>query len=146
MHGKNVDISTSEITSKQVRGKNVDCSTCEVTQEKVHGNSMDFSIIEISSKKIRGNGVDFLINEIKWKNYVEMTWKFVKIWSLTYRSIHLIVDTSYTSIRWYINIDVESTLIQHGAPVGKRRYCATFLFSIIWMYSGKKGNSLIVNL
>ena len=46
---------------------------------------MDFSTSEITSKKVRGNNVDFSISEITSKKYVEMTWKFVKICSSTYR-------------------------------------------------------------
>ena len=46
---------------------------------------MDFSTIKIMSKKVRGNDVDFSISEITSKKYVEMTWKFVEIWSFMYR-------------------------------------------------------------
>ena len=42
------------------------------------------STIEITSKEVRGNDVDFAINKITSKQYVEMTWKFVEIWTLTY--------------------------------------------------------------
>ena len=57
---------------------------------KVRGNNADFSTIEITSKKVRGNDVDFSISKITSKKYVEMTWKFVEIWSLTYpRNIHV---------------------------------------------------------
>ena len=82
--------------------KNVDISTIEITSEKVGKNDVDFSISEIKSKKVRGNDVEFLISKIISKKYVEMTWKFVKIWSSTYRRI----------------IDVESTSIRRGVPVG----------------------------
>ena len=58
---------------------------------------------KITSKKVRGNDVDFSISKITSKNYVEMTWKFVEIWSSTYRR----------------NIDVESTWIGRGVLVGK---------------------------
>ena len=48
------------------------------------------------SKKVGGNDVDFSISEITSKKYVEMTWKFVEIWSSTYRrNIHV----ESTSIR-----------------------------------------------
>ena len=51
---------------------------------------MDFLTIEITSKEVRGNNVDFSISEIKSKKYMKMTWKFVEIWSSTYRSnIHV---------------------------------------------------------
>ena len=63
---------------------------------------MDFSTNEITSKKVCGNEVDFSISEITSRKYVEMTWKFAEIWSLTYRR----------------NIDVESTWIRRGVPVG----------------------------
>ena len=63
---------------------------------------MDFSTIEITSKEVRGNDVDFSIREIASKKYVETTWKFIEIWSLTYRR----------------NIHVESTSIRRGVPVG----------------------------
>ena len=55
-------------------------------------------------KKVLGNNKDFLISEILLKKYAEMTWKFVEIWSSTYRC----------------NIDVELTWILRGVPV---RYC-----------------------
>ena len=64
---------------------------------------MDFSTIEITSKKVRGNEVDFWIIKITSKKNVEMTWKFVEIWSLTYQR----------------NIHIESMLIRHGVPVGR---------------------------
>ena len=63
---------------------------------------MDFSTSEITSKKVRGNNVDFSISEITSKKYVEMTWKFVKICSSTYRR----------------DIDVKLTWIWRGVPVG----------------------------
>ena len=96
---------TRQITSKKVRGNNVDFSTIEVTSERVRGNNVDFSTIEITSKKVRGNDVDFSIIEIISKKYVEMTCKFVEIWSLTYRR----------------NIHVESRWIRRGVPVGRGR-------------------------
>ena len=102
----NVHISTSEITSKRVRGNHVDFSTIEITSKKVRGNHVDFSTIEITSKKVRGNHVDFSTIEITSKKYAEMTWKFVKIWSSTYRR----------------NIHVESTSIRRGVPVGQFLY------------------------
>ena len=67
---------------------------------------MDFSTIEITSKKVHGNDVDFSISEITSKKYLEMTWKFVEIWSSTYRH----------------NIHVESTWNRRGVPVGKAVY------------------------
>ena len=97
-----MDFSTSEITSIKVREINVDFSTSEITSKKVRGNNVDFSISEITSKKVRGNDVNFSISEITSKKYVEMTWRFVEICSSTYRR----------------NIDVESTWIRCGVPVG----------------------------
>ena len=97
-----MNISTREITSKKVREKNADFSTSKITPKKVCGNYMDFSTSKITSKKVRGNDVDFSISEITSKKYVEMTWKFVEIWSLTYRR----------------NINVKLTWIRRGVPAG----------------------------
>ena len=94
-----VDFSTIKITSKKVSGNNVDFSTMEITSKKIFGNHVDFSTIEITSKKVRGKNVYFLTSEVTSKKYVEMTWKFVKLWPSTYRR----------------NIDVEST---SNLPVG----------------------------
>ena len=94
-------ISTRQITSKKVRGNIVDFSISEITSKKVRGNSVDFWTNEITSKKVRGNDVDFLTIKITSKKYEEMTWKFVEIWSSTYRR----------------NIPVESTWIRLGVPV-----------------------------
>ena len=92
-------------------GKNVDFSTIEITSRRISGNNVDFSTSEITLKKIRGNDVDFPISEITLKKYVKMTWKFVEIWSSTYRR----------------NIDVELTWIRRGVSVGldcyKHQYC-----------------------
>ena len=92
----------NKITSKKVIRNTVDISTKEITSKKVGGNDVDFSTIEITSKKVRGNDVDFSTSEITSKKYVETTWKFVEIWSSTYRR----------------NIHVESTSIRRGVPVG----------------------------
>ena len=97
-----VDISAKEITWKKVRGNKVDFSTIEITSKKVRGNDVDFSTIEITSRKVRGNNMDFSIRKITLKKYVETMWKFVEIWSLTYRRI----------------IHVESTSIRRDVPVG----------------------------
>ena len=68
----------------------MDFLTIEITLKKVRENDMDFSINEITSKKVRGNDMDFSISKITSKKYVEMTWKFVEIWSSTYpRNIHV---------------------------------------------------------
>ena len=80
----------------------MDISTKEITSKKVGGNDVDFSTIEITSKKVRGNDVNFSISESTSKKYVETTWKFVEVWSSTYRR----------------NIHVESTSIRRGVPVG----------------------------
>ena len=71
-----MDISTIEITSKQVRGNNMDFSTIEIISKQVCGNSVDFSTIEIASKKVRGNYVDFSTSETTSEKYVETTWIF----------------------------------------------------------------------
>ena len=76
-----VDISTIKITSTKVRRSKVDFSTIEITSKKVRGNNVDFWTIKITSKKVHGNYVDFSISEITSKKYVELTWKFVEIWS-----------------------------------------------------------------
>ena len=106
VRGNNVDFSTIEVTSERVRGNNVDFSTIEITwTKKVRGNNVDILTSEITSKKVRGNDVDFSTIEISSKTYVEMTCKFVEIWSLTYRR----------------NIHVESRWIRRGVLVGRER-------------------------
>ena len=102
VRGNKVDFSTIEITLTKERGNNVDFSTIEITSKKTHGNNVHFSTIEITLKKARGNQADFSISEVTSKEYAEMTWKFVNIWSSTYRR----------------NIHVESTWIRHGVLVG----------------------------
>ena len=102
VRGNNVDFSTIEITSKRIYGNYVDFLTSKITPKTVRGNNLDFPTSEIRSKRVCGNDVDFSISEITSKTSVEMTWKLIKIWSLTYRR----------------NIDVESTWIQRGVPVG----------------------------
>ena len=91
-----------KITSKKVSKNKVHISTIEITSKKVRGNHVNFSTSEITSKKVRGNHVDFSTIEITSKKYAEITWKFVEIWSSTYG----------------LNIDVESTWIRRGVPVG----------------------------
>ena len=71
----------------------MDISTGEITWKQARGNIVDFLTNEITSKKVRGNNVDFRPSKLHRQKYVEMTWKFVEIWSWTYRR----------------NIDVEST-------------------------------------
>ena len=93
----------NKITSKKESKNNVHISTIEITSKKVCGNHVDFSTIKITSKKVRGNHVDFSTIEITSKKYAEMTWKFVEIWSSTYRR----------------NIHVELTWIRRGVPVGQ---------------------------
>ena len=80
-----VDMSKREITSKKVRGCKVDFSTIKITSRKVRGNNVYFSTIEMMSKNVCGNDVEFSIREITLKKFMEMTWKFVEIWSSTYR-------------------------------------------------------------
>ena len=85
-----------------MRGNNLDFSTIEIILKKVRGNNVAFSTCEITPRKVRGNDVDFSIGKITLKRYVEMTRKFGKIWSSTYRR----------------NNDVESTTIRRVVPVG----------------------------
>ena len=98
----NVDFSIIKIISKKVSENNVDFLTREITSKNVRGSNADFSIIKIISKKIRSNDMDFSISKITSKKYVEMIWKFVEVWSSTFRR----------------NIHVESMSIWLGVPVG----------------------------
>ena len=52
-----------KISLKKLRGKNVDISTSKITSKKY----VDFSTKEITPQKVRGNNVDFSISEVKWK-------------------------------------------------------------------------------
>ena len=81
----------------------MDISVKEITSKIVCGNKVDFSTIKMTSTKVRGNDVGFSISETTSKKYVKTTWKFVQIWSSTYR---------------HNNIHVESTSIRLGVPVG----------------------------
>ena len=74
----------------------------EITSKKVRVNGVDFQTSEITLKEVRGYNVNFSISKITSKKYVEITWKFAEIWSSTYR----------------YNIDVASTSIRRGVPVG----------------------------
>ena len=74
----------------------------EITSKIVRENKVDFSTIKMTSTKVRGNDVGFSISETTSKKYVKTTWRFVQIWSSTYRR----------------NIHVESTSIRRGVPVG----------------------------
>ena len=65
-------------------GNNVDFLTIEITSKRVCENNVDFSTSEITAKKVCGKNVDFSTSEITSKKYVEMTCKFVKIWSSKY--------------------------------------------------------------
>ena len=76
--------------------------------KKIRSNNADFLTIKIKSKRVRRNDVEFSISKIKSKKYLEMMWKFVEIWSPTYRR----------------NIHVKSISIRRGVPVGK----VTFFF------------------
>ena len=87
-----LDFSIIKLYRKKVSGNNVDFSTNDITSKKVHGERGFFDEQNYIAK-VRGNQMDFLISEITLKKYMEMMWKFFKIWSLTYRC----------------NIDVEST-------------------------------------
>ena len=85
--------------------------------EKVRRNDVDFSAIEITSKKstwkrrgffyhqnyiekVGGSDLDFLISEITLKKYNETMWKFVEIWSLTYRR-NILVKSTWCA-RWVL--------------------------------------------
>ena len=92
--GNNVDFPTMKIISKKVHWNNVDFSTIEITLKKVRGKNVNLLNIEITSKKVRGNDVDISISKITWKKYVQMAWKFVEIWSSTYRCKILVKSTS----------------------------------------------------
>ena len=60
------------------------------TEKKVHRNNVDFSAMKIRSKKVRGKDGVFSLSKITSKKYVEMTLKFVEIWSSTYcSSVHI---------------------------------------------------------
>ena len=122
--GNNEDFSPTKVTSKRVRGSNVDFSTIKITSKKVRANYVDFSTSEITSRKVRGKDVEFSTIEIIWKKYAEMTWKFVKICSPTY----------------WCNIDVESTWIQRGVPIGQE------IFSPSWKYIFKTFSKRIIKL
>ena len=65
----------------------------EIRPKKIGGNNVDFSTIEITFKKVGGNDEDFSISKPTLKQYVETTWKFVKI-------------------------HIEPTLIQFVMPIG----------------------------
>ena len=80
----------------------MDISTREIASKKVRGNDMDFSNSDIIPIKVRKSNVNFSISEITLKKYMEMTWKLVEICSSTYPR----------------NIDVESTWIGLGVPLG----------------------------
>ena len=80
----------------------MDISVKEITSKIVCRNKVDFSTIKMTSTKVRGNDVGFSISETTSKKYVKTTWRFVQIWSSTYRR----------------NIHVESTSIRRGVPVG----------------------------
>ena len=109
-----MDISTREITSKNVRGNNLGFSAIEITAKKVCGNNVDFSIIEITLIKLRGNNVDFSTSEITSKKVRgnEVDFSISKI-------------TSKKSWKWreYLSkfclrrIDVISTLNRRGFDV-----------------------------
>ena len=88
---------------KKVRANKADFSTIKITSKKVSTNVAHISTGEITWKKVRGNNVDFSAIEITSKKYLEMTWKFVEIWSSTYRR----------------NIHVEPTSISRGVSVGR---------------------------
>ena len=88
--------------TKKRRGNIVDFSTFEITSKKVRGKNVDISTLKITSKKVRGKNVDCYAIKIASKRYVEMMWKFVKLWSPMYGR----------------NIDVGSTSILRGVPAG----------------------------
>ena len=87
-------------------------STIEITLIKVRGNNVDLSTIEITSKKVRGNHVDFSTIEITSQKYAEMTWKFVEIWSSTYRrNIQRRIHVDWTwCARWVSMLKVHNCI------------------------------------
>ena len=101
----NVDFSTIKITLKKMRGNNVDISTRKITPKKIRGNNLDFWTIKVTPKTVRGNNVKFWTIEITSKKCVEMTWKFIEIWSSTYQR----------------NICVALMLIRRALPFGKEQ-------------------------
>ena len=70
---------------RKVSKNSLHISTRQITSKKVRGNNVDFSTIEITSKRVGGNNVDFSTIEITSKKYVQMTRKFVEIWSSMYQ-------------------------------------------------------------
>ena len=119
---KDVEFLLIKTASKKVSRNNVDISTREITSKKVCGNNVDFSTSEITSKKVRGNNMDFSTSEITLKKYVEVTWKFVEIWSSMYRR----------------NIDVESTLIRCGVPLGSSVSDSMTLLEVVVYFCGSR--------
>ena len=60
----------------------------QITPQKVCGNNVDFFTID-----------HFSISKNTFKKYVEMTWKFVKIWSLTFQlNINVVCPLRFLSI------------------------------------------------
>ena len=88
--------------SKKVHRNDVDFLPIETTFKKVSRKGVDFLLIKITLKKVCQNDADFSPIEITLKKYVKMTWKFVDIFSATYRR----------------NIAIESTLIWCSVSVG----------------------------
>ena len=83
-----------EIMSNKVRRNNVVFSPIEITLNKVCRNDIDFSHIKITLTKVHWNNVHFSPTEITSTRYVEMTWKFVDIFSSMYRYYIAIKSTS----------------------------------------------------
>ena len=92
-----------EIVLNKVRRNHVHFSPIEITSNKVRQNDIHFLSIKITSKKVRRNYVNFSPIKITSKKYVDMTWKFVDIFSSTHRR----------------KIAIESTSIRRGVFVGK---------------------------
>ena len=107
---------------------NVEFLPIENSSKKVSGNNVDFSTREVTLKALRGKDVDFSISEITLKisMCVEMTWKFVEIWSSTYRR----------------NIGVKSTSIRRGVLLGSNSIVKSF-FLIINIDLTKKEEQLV---
>ena len=85
---------------KRIHWNNVNFLCIEITLKKVYQKSVDFPHIEITSNKVHWNDLDFLPIKITSKKYVEMTWKFVDVFFLTYHR----------------NIDIKSNIIRRGVP------------------------------
>ena len=81
----------------------VEKSIMEIMSKEICENEIDILLIKTALNKVRRDDTDFSSIKITLKKYVEMTLKFVDIFSLTCRR----------------NIAIELTLIWRGVSVGK---------------------------